>query len=76
METVAATVAPALDGLKAAMQGAVRLSALWNPKQGPRKMCHVAQSVGLAPARRGEPGYHNHLDADGDGLSCEPLPRR
>lgn len=38
--------------------------------------CGFAQSVGLAPARRGGPGYHDHLDADGDGIACEPLPRR
>jgi Excalibur calcium-binding domain len=37
-----------------------------------RSNCDAARAVGLAPARRGEPGYWEHLDADGDGISCEP----
>ena len=36
----------------------------------------AARSVGLAPARRGEPGYYDHHDRDGDGWVCEPRPRR
>ncbi|MCB5174609.1 MULTISPECIES: excalibur calcium-binding domain-containing protein [Microvirga] len=34
--------------------------------------CRAARAVDLAPAYRGEPGYWRHLDADGDGRSCEP----
>lgn len=36
--------------------------------------CSTARAVGLAPALRGQPGYHPHLDADRDGISCEPYP--
>lgn len=34
--------------------------------------CAAARAVGLAPARRGQPGYHPHLDRDNDGIACEP----
>ncbi|WP_349645025.1 excalibur calcium-binding domain-containing protein [Bradyrhizobium manausense] len=36
--------------------------------------CDFARLVGLAPARRGEPGYWQHHDRDRDGISCEPWP--
>ena len=36
--------------------------------------CGFARLVGLAPARRGEPGYWKRLDRDGDGIACEPWP--
>ncbi|WP_348638272.1 excalibur calcium-binding domain-containing protein [Bradyrhizobium sp. ISRA463] len=38
--------------------------------------CDFARLVGLAPARRGEPGYWKHHDGDGDGIACEQWPRR
>ena len=38
--------------------------------------CDFARLVGLAPARRGEPGYWKHHDRDGDGVACEPWPPR
>jgi hypothetical protein len=38
--------------------------------------CDAARSVGLAPARRGEPGYWAKNDADNDGIACEPWSRR
>lgn len=38
--------------------------------------CDFARLVGLAPARRGEPGYWTHHDRDGDGVACEPRPPR
>lgn len=34
--------------------------------------CDAVRANGLAPARRGNPGYYAHHDADGDGLACEP----
>lgn len=34
--------------------------------------CAAARALGLAPARRGEPGYYERHDADGDGIACEP----
>jgi len=36
--------------------------------------CDAARAVGLAPSRRGEPGYYPWHDADNDGIACEPLP--
>ena len=38
--------------------------------------CAAARAVGLAPARKGQPGYWSGHDADNDGIACEPLPRR
>jgi Excalibur calcium-binding domain len=37
--------------------------------------CNAARGVGLAPARRGQPGYYHRHDADHDGIACEPWPR-
>ena len=34
--------------------------------------CDAARDSGVAPIRRGEPGYRPELDADGDGIACEP----
>jgi len=34
--------------------------------------CSEARARGLAPARRGQPGYAPWLDADNDGIACEP----
>ena len=34
--------------------------------------CSEARAAGVAPIRRGEPGYADHLDRDGDGIACEP----
>ena len=33
--------------------------------------CSAARTAGAAPVRRGEPGYGQHLDRDGDGVGCE-----
>lgn len=38
--------------------------------------CAAARAAGAAPVRRGDPGYGPHLDADGDGIGCEPYRRR
>lgn len=35
--------------------------------------CDAAQSMGLAPAYRGRPGYHLRNDVDGDGVACETV---
>lgn len=37
--------------------------------------CAAARAAGLAPARRGQPGYYLSHDADGDGVACEPFRR-
>ena len=34
--------------------------------------CSQARAAGVAPIRRGEPGYAAHLDRDDDGVACEP----
>ena len=34
--------------------------------------CDAAEMVGLAPSRRGQPGYWGHHDTDGDGIACKP----
>ena len=33
--------------------------------------CDAARAAGAAPVRRGDPGYGDHLDGDGDGTACE-----
>lgn len=34
--------------------------------------CAAARRAGVAPIQRGEPGYRSELDADDDGIACEP----
>ena len=34
--------------------------------------CSWARSAGAAPLARGSPGYRLKLDADNDGVACEP----
>jgi hypothetical protein len=36
--------------------------------------CAAARAEGVFSIRRGQPGYREPLDADGDGLACEPPP--
>lgn len=38
--------------------------------------CRDAFLDGRTNIRRGEPGYRSELDADDDGLACEPYLRR
>lgn len=33
--------------------------------------CAAARAAGVAPVRRGQPGYGRHLDRDNDGIGCE-----
>ena len=33
--------------------------------------CSAARAAGVAPVRRGDPGYGKHLDRDNDGVGCE-----
>lgn len=35
--------------------------------------CATAHARGVYSIRRGQPGYRPPLDADGDGLACEPI---
>ena len=34
--------------------------------------CDAARAAGVAPLQVREPGYRPGLDADGDGIACEP----
>lgn len=36
------------------------------------RRCDDARAAGTAPIYRGEPGYREGLDADNDGIACEP----
>ena len=37
--------------------------------------CREIRARGLAPLRRGQPGYRPWMDGDNDGLACEPVRR-
>lgn len=34
--------------------------------------CDDARAAGAAPIHRGQPGYRDGMDGDGDGIACEP----
>ena len=34
--------------------------------------CNEARAAGVAPIYRGQPGYREGMDGDGDGIACEP----
>jgi hypothetical protein len=34
--------------------------------------CDAARAAGAAPIYRGQPGYREEMDGDGDGIACEP----
>ena len=36
------------------------------------RYCKDARAAGAAPLYRGDPGYRPELDADNDGVACEP----
>lgn len=36
--------------------------------------CTAARAAGAAPIHEGQPGYRPELDADSDGVACEPWP--
>ena len=33
--------------------------------------CNEVRATGKAPLYRGDPGYGEHMDGDGDGIACE-----
>jgi hypothetical protein len=35
--------------------------------------CAAARAAGVAPIYRGQPGYRAGLDADNNGIACEPF---
>lgn len=52
--------------------GAAPLRARGKGSKGVRyRNCAEARAAGVAPIRRGEPGYSRHLDRDNDGIACE-----
>jgi hypothetical protein len=73
---------PVAIPLLAALCGCAFVAFLWlispfaprSPMQAYPVNCAQARAMGFANAQRGWPGYFAHLDADGDGVSCEPLP--
>lgn len=54
--------------------GPVRLPVPQTPSESgfSYRNCDEARAAGAAPIRRGEPGYGEHMDRDGDGIACEP----
>jgi hypothetical protein len=53
----------------------ISLNANWSFQQAPRN-CTAARAMGLQNIRRGSPFYGPWLDADNDGVACEPWPGR
>src|ERR1043165_9203986 len=51
-----------------AQERQIRKSVVYYPN------CDAARNAGVAPIRIGEPGYRPELDADSDGIACEPIP--
>ncbi|ALG14480.1 excalibur calcium-binding domain-containing protein [Kibdelosporangium phytohabitans] len=39
------------------------------------KNCSEVRAAGKGPIRRGEPGFADWLDTDGDGIACYPKKR-
>ncbi len=57
---------PPATGTQPAPQPAVDL-----PEREYYENCDAARAAGAAPVRRGDPGYGEHLDREGDGIGCE-----
>lgn len=55
---------------------AVNMPRLFQEAASAPRNCTIARVRGMESIRRGEPGYAPHLDADGDGIACEPYPDR
>lgn len=50
---------------------AVRTATQPAPRQTYFRNCADAKAAGVAPMRRGDPGYRSGLDRDGDGIACD-----
>jgi len=73
-----AIAAPALIGAALGVGGFLLIDAMANPAPARERAfasCAAAHAAGVAPIRRGEPGYAPHLDRDDDGVACEPYRR-
>ena len=56
---------PPITHEEIAAQGAVEQSVHYNGR-------NEVRALGKAPLYRGDPGYGEHMDGDGDGVACEP----
>jgi hypothetical protein len=56
--------------------GATSSSKLMAPPLTYVRTCEEAEASGLAPIPRSSPLYRENLDADGDGMACEPYAPR
>jgi len=65
------------DKMPANVQGVVRDARNLGRENSPPagayyQNCDAARLAGVAPLYVDEPGYRDTLDADGDGIACEP----
>jgi micrococcal nuclease len=51
-------------------------STTTEPEQPYYASCKEAKQAGATPLKRGDPGYRDELDNDGDGIACESKKRR
>ncbi|MBI3438735.1 MAG: excalibur calcium-binding domain-containing protein [Proteobacteria bacterium] len=70
-------VAPAIVG--AGLGGGILFTADWISARANTtafyRDCDAARAAGAAPISMRQPGYRPELDADRDGVACEPYPR-
>ena len=62
--------APIVTGHEAASKGSVEQVASIE-RSAYFRGCNEARAAGVAPLRRGQPGYREGMDGDGDGVACE-----
>ena len=66
------------EGRQSASDAIKRVSAATDMRSRPPQPgdnwggCKDARAAGTAPIYRGEPGYRDGMDGDGDGIACEP----
>lgn len=65
-ELVQQTARPTNDGAGTSPDASYAVSSAYYAQ------CSEARAAGVAPIRAGQPGYRSGLDADGDGVACEP----
>lgn len=64
-------------GALAKQADSLAVSIGWKRKREPQAGdywggCNDARASGTFPIYRGEPGYREDMDGDGDGIACEP----
>jgi len=65
-QTVPSAAAPTTDAPAAPSSGPSP-----QPATGPFPDCAAARAAGAAPLHRGDPGWSDGMDGDGDGTACE-----